>query len=66
MTLLRRFAVATLARSRAAFPMKGGMAFSSTDLVNWSHHGAVLSVKNLAWADDDAGPAGFGDLPLSP
>lgn len=36
------------------FHMKDWMAFSSTDLVNWTNHGAVLSVKDLAWADDYA------------
>lgn len=39
---------------QADFHMKDWMAFSSTDLVNWTNHGAVLSVKDLAWADDYA------------
>jgi len=36
------------------FHMKDWYAFSSTDLVNWTNHGAVLSVKDLKWADDYA------------
>lgn len=36
------------------FHMKDWTAFSSTDLVHWTNHGAVLSVKDLAWADDYA------------
>lgn len=39
---------------QADFHMKDWMAFSSTDLVSWTNHGAVLSVKDLAWADDYA------------
>lgn len=39
---------------QADFHMKDWMAFSSTDLVHWTNHGAVLSVKDLAWADDYA------------
>lgn len=39
---------------QADFHMKDWHAFSSTDLVNWTNHGAVLSVKDLKWADDYA------------
>ncbi|RYG97364.1 MAG: secretion protein, partial [Alphaproteobacteria bacterium] len=39
---------------QADFHMKDWVAFSSTDLVNWTNHGAVLSVKDLKWADDYA------------
>ncbi|MFG6442997.1 family 43 glycosylhydrolase [Roseateles sp. LKC17W] len=39
---------------QADFHMKDWYAFSSTDLVNWTNHGAVLSVKDLAWANDYA------------
>lgn len=39
---------------QADFHMKDWHAFSSTDLVHWTAHGAVLSVKDLSWADDYA------------
>lgn len=39
---------------QADFHMKDWMAFSSADLVHWTNHGAVLSVKDLAWAEDYA------------
>lgn len=39
---------------QADFHMKDWTAFSSTDLVHWTNHGAVLSVKDLSWADDYA------------
>lgn len=39
---------------QADFHMKDWHAFSSSDLVNWTAHGAVLSVKDLKWADDYA------------
>lgn len=39
---------------QADFHMKDWHAFSSADLVNWTAHGAVLSVKDLKWADDYA------------
>ncbi|HEY1130654.1 MAG TPA: family 43 glycosylhydrolase [Roseateles sp.] len=39
---------------QADFHMKDWYAFSSTDLVSWTNHGAVLSVKDLKWADDYA------------
>jgi len=39
---------------QADFHMKDWYAFSSTDLVNWTNHGAVLSVKDLTWATDYA------------
>lgn len=36
------------------FFMKDWHAFSSDDLVNWTAHGAILSVNDLAWADNYA------------
>ena len=36
------------------FWMKDWHAFSSADLVNWTDHGAILSVKDLKWADNYA------------
>jgi len=36
------------------FWMKDWHVFSSSDLVNWQDHGAVLSVKDLTWADNYA------------
>jgi hypothetical protein len=36
------------------FFMKDWHAFSSSDLVNWTAHGAVLSVEQLSWADNYA------------
>lgn len=36
------------------FFMKDWYAFSSSDLVKWENHGAVLSVKDLTWADNYA------------
>ena len=39
---------------QADFHMKDWVAFSSSDLVNWTNHGAVLSVRDLKWADDYA------------
>ncbi len=36
------------------FHMKDWTAFSSTDLVHWTNHGAVLSIKDLSWATDYA------------
>lgn len=39
---------------QADFHMKDWTAFSSTDLVHWTNHGVVLSVKDLRWADDYA------------
>ena len=36
------------------FWMKDWHAFSSADLVHWTDHGAILSVKELAWADNYA------------
>jgi beta-xylosidase len=36
------------------FWMKDWHVFSSSDLVNWQDHGAVLAVKDLAWADNYA------------
>lgn len=36
------------------FHMKDWRVFSSTDLVNWTDHGAPLSLRELSWADDYA------------
>jgi hypothetical protein len=36
------------------FFMKDWHVFSSADLVHWTDHGACLSVKDLAWADNYA------------
>ncbi len=36
------------------FWMKDWHVFSSEDLVNWTAHGAVLSVEDLSWADNYA------------
>lgn len=36
------------------FFMKDWHAFSSSNLVNWTDHGAILSVKDLSWADNFA------------
>ena len=36
------------------FNMKDWHVFSSADLVNWTDHGACLSVKDLSWADNYA------------
>lgn len=36
------------------FYMKDWHAFSSSDLVNWTDHGAIFSVKDLSWADNFA------------
>lgn len=36
------------------FTMKDWRLFSTTDMVNWTHHGAPLSVKSFSWAQKDA------------
>ncbi len=36
------------------FWMKDWHAFSSADLVNWTDHGAIFHVKDIAWADNYA------------
>ena len=36
------------------FWMKDWHVFSSSDLVNWQDHGAVLTVKDVSWADNYA------------
>lgn len=33
------------------FTMKDWRCFSSTDMVNWTDHGAIASLHNFAWAD---------------
>lgn len=32
------------------FTMRNWMCFSTTDMVNWTHHGAVASLHDLKWA----------------
>src|SRR4051812_8671466 len=36
------------------FTMHDWRCFSTTDMVNWTDHGCPLSVKDFAWARDDA------------
>nr|WP_288837655.1 family 43 glycosylhydrolase [uncultured Flavobacterium sp.] len=36
------------------FFMKDWYAFSSSDLVNWTDHGVIFSIKDLNWADNFA------------
>lgn len=36
------------------FTMKDWHAFSSTDMVNWTHHGSPISLKTFSWATKDA------------
>jgi hypothetical protein len=36
------------------FTMKDWRCFTSTDMVNWRHHAAPLSVKTFGWASKDA------------
>jgi len=36
------------------FTMKDWRLFSSTDMVNWTHHGSPLSLKTFSWATSDA------------
>lgn len=36
------------------FHMQDWMAFSSTDLKNWTNHGAILTLEDLSWADNYA------------
>ncbi|MCA9733861.1 secretion protein, partial [candidate division KSB1 bacterium] len=36
------------------FFMKNWHVFSSSDLVNWTDHGPILSVEQLSWADNYA------------
>ena len=33
------------------FTMKDWRCFSSTDMVNWTDHGAVASLRDFKWAD---------------
>lgn len=39
---------------QADFQMKDWHVFSSDDLMNWTDHGAVMSVDDLTWADNYA------------
>jgi hypothetical protein len=36
------------------FTMHDWRCFSTTDMVNWTDHGSPLSIKDFAWARDDA------------
>jgi arabinoxylan arabinofuranohydrolase len=36
------------------FTMKDWQLFSSTDMVNWTHHGSPSSLKTFSWATKDA------------
>lgn len=36
------------------FTMKDWQLFSTTDMVNWTHHGSPLSLKTFGWATKDA------------
>ncbi|WP_448212952.1 family 43 glycosylhydrolase [Colwellia sp. MEBiC06753] len=36
------------------FHMQDWMAFSSSDLTNWTNHGVIFSLNNLSWADNYA------------
>ncbi|AGA78908.1 glycoside hydrolase family 43 protein [Echinicola vietnamensis] len=36
------------------YQMKDWLVFSSTDMVNWTNHGAPLSPKSFSWATGDA------------
>ena len=35
----------------AGFLMRDWLCYTSTDMVNWTDHGAVASLKNFSWAD---------------
>ncbi|WP_227256110.1 glycoside hydrolase family 43 protein [Pedobacter sp. MR2016-19] len=37
------------------FLMKDWLLYTSTDMVNWTDHGAVASLKNFAWGKQDNG-----------
>jgi hypothetical protein len=37
------------------FLMKDWLLYSSSDMVNWTDHGAVASLRNFAWYDGDNG-----------
>lgn len=37
------------------FKMKDWLLYTSTDMVNWTDHGAVASLKNFAWVNYDNG-----------
>jgi len=36
------------------FTMKDWRVFSTTDMVNWTHHGSPLSLASFSWAEKDA------------
>ena len=38
-----------------SFKMKDWLLYTSTDMVNWTDHGAVASLKNFRWAPRDNG-----------
>lgn len=37
------------------FKMKDWLLYTSTDMVNWTDHGAVASLKNFSWVKKDNG-----------
>ncbi|MFC1223169.1 hypothetical protein ACFE6N_05130 [Pedobacter sp. BG31] len=37
------------------FRMKDWLLYTSTDMVNWTDHGAVASVKDFKWANSEDG-----------
>ncbi|EHQ28868.1 glycoside hydrolase family 43 protein [Mucilaginibacter paludis] len=37
------------------FKMQDWLLYTSTDMVNWTDHGAVASLKNFKWVSDDNG-----------
>jgi hypothetical protein len=41
------------------FTMKDWRCFSSTDMVNWTDHGAVASLRDFKWAESISGWGGF-------
>jgi len=43
------------APGRGKFLMKDWLLYTSTDMVNWTDHGAVASLKDFAWGKQDNG-----------
>jgi hypothetical protein len=35
--------------------MLNGLLYTSTDMVNWTEHGIVASLKDFSWANEDNG-----------
>src|SRR5690606_33584835 len=40
--------------NKVFYDMKKWLVFSSSDMVNWEHHGSPLGVKDFSWAKSDA------------